>query len=44
MEKLLQERLDLQWIEVQQVAQDRNRWKQLLNELKPRPERTKGRK
>ena len=44
MEKLLQERLGLQWIEVQQVAQDRNRWKQLLNELKPRPERTKGRK
>ena len=44
MEKLLQERLGLQWIEVQQVAQDRNRWKQLLNELKPRPERTRGRK
>lgn len=43
-EKLIQERLGLQWADVQQAAKDRNRWKQLLNELKPQPERIRGRK
>jgi hypothetical protein len=43
-EKLCEERLDLQWTEVQQTAMDRNRWKKLLNGLQPRPERIRGRK
>lgn len=43
-EKLAQERMNLQWNDVQQAAKARNRWKQLLNALKPRPERIKGKK
>jgi hypothetical protein len=43
-EKLSRERLGFPWCEVQQTVKGRNRWKKLLNGLKPRPERIRGRK